>query len=219
MKVEITPIIQLNTIAHGRFKLFLALLIAGVTCWGFYIPVEYAVAIAFDASALVFLLSTAQLWKSGSPEELRKNAARDDGGRAMLLTVSTVVIGVILVVLVEIIGDKSSRTPSGLAVVIATQVLAWLFANLVWAFHYAHLYYDPAGKGRDQGGLSFPGNAPPNFSDFCYFSLVVGMTFQVSDVEITTSRFRKIAMTHGLVAFFFNLGVLALTVNLIAGAL
>jgi uncharacterized membrane protein len=90
---------------------------------------------------------------------------------------------------------------------------------VVWAFHYAHLFYDPLTSGEDHGGLSFPGGSPPKFSDFCYFSFVIGMTFQVSDVEITSSHFRKIAMIHGMVAFFYNLGLLALTVNLIAGAL
>jgi uncharacterized membrane protein len=208
-----------NRIAHGRFKLFLGLLILGAGGMSLFLPINYAMVLAFDLAALVFLATCAAVWKQGLPQELRLNAARDDGGRAMLLAISTIVIGVILVVLVTIMGGAKSRTPGGLALVIATQLLAWIFANVVWAFHYAHLYYDPDSNGADQGGLTFPGGDPPEFPDFCYFSLVIGMTFQVSDVEITSSHFRKIAMAHGMVAFVYNLGVLALTVNLIAGAL
>jgi uncharacterized membrane protein len=208
-----------DRIAHGRFKLFLALLIVGVVGLSPVAPIKYAIVLAFDGASLVFLASAVNIWRNGTPQELRKNAARDDGGRAMLLAVSTIVIGVILVLLVAIIGGTPSPTFGSLTLIIATQLLAWLFANVVWAFHYAHLFYDPISKGSDQGGLSFPGKRPPEFSDFCYFSFVVGMTFQVSDVEVTSPHFRKIVMAHGIVAFFYNLGVLALTVNLIAGAL
>jgi uncharacterized membrane protein len=210
---------QSDQIAQGRFKLFMALLAAGAIGLGFFVPITYAIVLAFDGAALIFMASAAVAWRHGTPEEMRKNAARDDAGRAMLLAVSTIVIVVILVVLVSIIGGSDSRTFAGLMLVIGTQLLAWLFANLVWAFHYAHLFYDPETKGGDKGGLSFPGDAQPEFSDFCYFSLVVGMTFQVSDVEVIAPHFRKVVMAHGLVAFFYNLGVLALTVNLIAGAL
>jgi uncharacterized membrane protein len=208
-----------DRIAHRRFKLFLSLLVVGAGGLSLFIPINYAIVLAFDLAAMVFLASAAVVWKQGTPEEMRQNAARDDGGRAMLLVTSTIVIGVILVVLVTIVSGTQSRTPSGLTLVIVTQLLAWIFANIVWAFHYAHLFYDPTSSGDDRGGLTFPGGAPPDFSDFCYFSLVIGMTFQVSDVEITSRQLRKIVMAHGMVAFFYNLGVLALTVNLIAGAL
>jgi uncharacterized membrane protein len=210
---------KFDSIAHGRFKLFLALLALGTAGLGIIVPFNYAAVVAFDCAALVFLASAIAVWRRGTPAEMRKNAARDDGGRAMLLAVSTIVIGVVLVALVTIMGGTASRTIGGLALVVVTQLLAWTFANVVWAFHYAHLFYDRTQSGNDQGGLSFPGSASPEFSDFCYFSFVVGMTFQVSDVRITSSSLRKIAMAHGMVAFFYNLGVLALTVNLIAGAL
>ena len=208
-----------NQVSHKRFKIFLAVLVAGVAALAPFAPINYVIALAFDCAAIVFLISTVTVWRRGTSDEMRKNAARDDGGRIMLLIISTIVIGVILAVLVTIIGEKTSGTFAGLPFVIVTQLLAWIFANVVWAFHYAHLYYDRTEKGDDQGGLSFPGGAEPEFSDFCYFSMVIGMTFQVSDVEVTSPRFRKIVMAHGMVAFLYNLGVLALTVNLIAGAL
>jgi uncharacterized membrane protein len=207
-----------NRIAHGRFKLFLIILVAGVVALLLFVPINFAIVLAFDAAALVFLASTVAVWKRGTPSEMRKNAARDDGGRGMLLVISTIVIGVILVALVTMIGGTATRSIAGLMLVVVTQWLAWLFANIVWAFHYAHLFYDPLPGGADHGGLSFPGDAPPEFSDFCYFSLVVGMTFQVSDVQITSPQLRKTVLAHAMVAFSYNLGVLALTVNLIASA-
>jgi uncharacterized membrane protein len=106
--------------------------------------------------------------------------------------------------------------------VIATLVLAWLFVNTIFAHHYAHLYYDPPDPGSgaaERGGLSFPGTDAPDFSDFCYFAFGIGMTCQVADVTIQSRRIRRLATLHGLLAFSFNLGVMAMTINVMAGAL
>jgi uncharacterized membrane protein len=98
---------------------------------------------------------------------------------------------------------------------ILTIVLSWSFVHTIFAFHYAHEYY---GKGRDDmiGGLDFPSDKAPDYSDFLYFSLVIGMTSQVSDVQITSKVIRRMVSMHGVLAFFFNLVVLALTVNVVA---
>jgi uncharacterized membrane protein len=206
-------------IVHGRFKLFLAILVLGGAVFSVFAPPASAIALGFDCASLTFLASSAFVWAHGTPEEMRKTASRDDGGRALLLAMSTIVVAVVLVVLVMIAGGAQNGGIANLLLIVTTQLLAWTFANVVWAFHYAHLYYDVGLKRQDTGGLSFPGDGQPEFSDFCYFSFVLGMTFQVSDVEITAAHFRKVAMIHGMVAFFYNLGVLALTVNLVAGAL
>jgi uncharacterized membrane protein len=207
---------KVDRVAHWRFKLFLALLVLGVLGLGQALPINYAIVLAFDFASLVFLVSTVSVWKKGTPSEMRMKAARDDGGRTLLLAISTILIAVILVVLVTIMGGAASRSMGGLALIVVTQLLAWMFANIVWAFHYAHLFYDAAASGNDHGGLSFPGSAAPEFSDFCYLSLVIGMTFQVSDVQVTSQHLRKIVLAHGMVAFVYNLGVFALTVNMIS---
>jgi len=103
--------------------------------------------------------------------------------------------------------------------VVATLVLAWGFVNAVYAVHYAHIFYDRTSSGADRFGLRFPKTQYPEFSDFIYFSFVIGMTFQVSDVEITLPRLRRIVTVHAILAFFFNLGVVALTINVLAGVL
>jgi uncharacterized membrane protein len=84
-----------------------------------------------------------------------------------------------------------------------------------FALHYAHEFY---GEGRDRelGGLKFPGRKEPDYWDFLYFSLVIAMTSQVSDVAITSRALRGVATMHGVLSFFFNLGILALTVNMLS---
>ena len=204
---------------YPRFALFLAVLLVSTATVSLVIPLQNAIVLGFDLAASVFLLSTAPLWRRGTPSEMRDNAARDDAGRALRLGVSGIVLIVILVALGLMVEGRPKLGPRDLGLVVATLVLSWIFANLVYAFHYAHLYYDQANSNADHGGLRFPDTQYPEFSDFCYFSFVLGMTFQVSDVTITAPRLRKIATIHAILAFFFNLGVLALTVNVLAGVL
>ena len=97
----------------------------------------------------------------------------------------------------------------------ATILLSWAFVHTIFALHYAHEYY---GERRDGiiGGLNFPDDKVPDYWDFLYFSLVIGMTSQVSDVAITSKSIRRLAAVHGVLSFFFNLTVLALTVNMLS---
>jgi uncharacterized membrane protein len=85
--------------------------------------------------------------------------------------------------------------------------------------HYAHDYYStsPVASGKPRKGLAFPGEAMPTYMDFAYFSFTIGMTFQVSDVQVTDADMRKLALTHGIISFFYATGILALTINMVAG--
>ena len=94
-------------------------------------------------------------------------------------------------------------------------LLSWLFLHIVFALHYAHEYYGE--RSDDQiGGLKFPGQQSPDYWDFVYFSFVIAMTSQVSDVAITSKVIRRVATVHGVLSFFFNVSVLALTVNMVS---
>jgi uncharacterized membrane protein len=96
----------------------------------------------------------------------------------------------------------------------------WLFMQAMFAFHYAHRYYQEEKRREPDGaGLEFPGNLPPDYFDFLYFSHVVGMTSQVSDVQVTSREMRQITLAHSLLSFAFNIVILALSINVIAGAL
>lgn len=119
---------------------------------------------------------------------------------------------------------KSNGNISGLAKVthVGLSVLAlatsWLLIHTRYAFHYAHRYYVSGGGKHSKilGGLNFPGGNPPDYFDFAYFSFVIGMTSQVSDVAITSRVMRRISLIHGLLSFAFNMGVLALSINIVA---
>jgi uncharacterized membrane protein len=95
-------------------------------------------------------------------------------------------------------------------------LLSWALIHTIFALHYAHEFYDEIAG----GGLAFPGDdKEPDYWDFVYFSFVIGMTSQVSDVGITSKQIRRTAAAHGVVAFFFNAALLALTINLAASAI
>lgn len=98
---------------------------------------------------------------------------------------------------------------------IVTILLSWAFVHTIFAIHYAHEYY---GERSDKkiGGLKFPDDGDPDYWDFLYFSLVIAMTSQVSDVAITSKAIRRVASMHAVLSFFFNLTTLALTVNIIS---
>ena len=95
-------------------------------------------------------------------------------------------------------------------------LLSWLFVNTIFAIHYAHEFYGDGGGKRS--GLEFPGTQEPDYGDFVYFAFVIGMTCQVSDVQISERGIRRVALVHALVAFFFNVIVIALSVSIVAGS-
>jgi uncharacterized membrane protein len=111
---------------------------------------------------------------------------------------------------------------------IGTVICSWTLLHTIFALHYAHHYYRRNGDDRDDDdrdddepgdGLEFPNTKRPDFLDFTYFSFVIGMTFQVSDVQITSPSIRRLALVHGLLSFLFNTVILALAINLASGLL
>jgi uncharacterized membrane protein len=103
---------------------------------------------------------------------------------------------------------------------VAAIVLSWVLVHTLFTLRYAHFYYIDALKvERDsiEGGLIFPEDKSPDYLDFAYFAFVIGMTCQVSDVQISSKAMRRLATVHGLIAFAFNTAILALFVNIIAG--
>ena len=203
--------------AHWRFNLFLLLVAAGAAAGTPAFGWAKGFILAFDVAALVFLCTAVRLMSGKKTGQMREQAARVDASRLELLAITIVMLGVVLTALVvELLDAHSDPFAAGLA--IATLVLAWAFTTVVYALHYAHLFYSDDG-GKDAGGLKFPGGEDPDYWDFVYFAVVLGSTFQVSDVEIASRAIRRVATVHGLVAFFFNIGVVALTINVVGQAL
>ncbi len=103
-----------------------------------------------------------------------------------------------------------------LALTIVALMSSWLLIQTVFAFHYARRYYDGYGQDlREPEPLAFPGKREPDYLDFAYFSFVIGMTSQVSDVAVASRRLRRLTLVHGFLAFVFNIAVLALSINII----
>jgi uncharacterized membrane protein len=203
---------------HPRFLLFLSVFALVTATAAAVAPVERAVILGFDVAVLVFLVTVWRLWRDDNPDAARARAARDDGGRVLLGVTAALVVVVILLALGRMVKEREALDVSLFGTVVTTLILAWFFANLVYAFHYAHVFYEPK-DGRDAGGISFPEGSEPIFADFVYFAFVIGMTCQTADLDISSRRIRRIVTIHGVSAFFFNLGVLAMTVNVLSGVL
>jgi uncharacterized membrane protein len=178
--------------------------------------------VAWDIGVLVFLLSSAQLFIAESPEQMPAAAEAQQEGE---WTIFWVTLAVIIVSFVAVSSEFSSikGAPVGkqgwvVALVALTLLLSWLVTHVTFAFRYAHEFYarDEGGPEVD-GGLSFPSENEPDYWDFLYFALVLGMTFQVSDVQITSRKLRRVATLHGLLSFLFNTVIVAFTVNIAAG--
>lgn len=107
-----------------------------------------------------------------------------------------------------------------LALSIAALIASWLFIQTIFAFRYAHRYYQEEKlKEPDGPGLEFPGGLDPDYFDFLYYAHVVGMTSQVSDVQVTSREMRRLTLIHSVLSFGFNMLVLALSINVVAGSL
>lgn len=212
-------------ILPARFLLFLGLFALGTAGLAFEgLRWGQAVLGGFDLGALVFIASLWTLCRDSTHAQMRLHARQNDANRFAVLVISTMIMLVIVTALFVDLpharGDSGYIKGAALILILASLVVAWLFSNLIYALHYAHIYYG----GAKEGGLRFP--APddadpahcPNFWDFFYFSLTIGMAFATSDVEITSPRLRRVATVHGALAFFYNLVVLAFTINVTAGS-
>ncbi len=202
-------------VRHPHYVLFIGVLALCLVPMNAAFGTAAGILISFDIAALAFLISAALSMRAASPEKIRSLAARNDGNHSWLTATTVLLLGVVLTsVTLEINATGGAIFTKILPLL--TLALAWAFTNIVFTFHYAHLFYRSEG-GSDAGGLKMPTKALPTYLEFCYFSFVVGMTFQVSDIQITSRDIRGVCLIHSLIAFFFNVGVLALSVNIVAG--
>ena len=176
---------------------------------------EAGLLLGFDFAALVFFLKTIPAFND-SPDRLRELADKNDANRVILLFLSFLMTGVILAAMVSMLSQTGKLGGLQKGMIAGTLVVVWTFANLVYTLHYAHLYYSRDDGGNDAAGLEFPGTKEPVFTDFLYFSFTLGVAVQTSDVDITSCHIRKVVTAHCVAGFFFNLGVLALTINILA---
>ena len=205
-----------NKIAPWRFLLFIAALIIGcIVGILLYDDNWLGILMGFDVAAAIFLLTCLSLLAIKDPLVIERRAAENDGNRTMLLFITGIVMLILLIAIgAETVGH--SPQPQTKILIIGTLVLAWLFSNMVYALHYAHVAYIQPDSGC--AGLEFPDTPLPLYWDFVYFAFTLGMTFQTSDVTIDSQRIRRIVSLHCLAAFFFNIGVLAFTINVLGSS-
>jgi uncharacterized membrane protein len=167
-------------------------------------------------AALYLVLAFVMMFRCGFAHIRRNAALQDDGRFLMLLVTAFGAFASIAAIVFELGADH--RSTSALALATGTIALSWAAVHTTFALHYAHDYY----RGAEPGGLQFPSgdrHEDADYWDFVYFSFVIGMTAQVSDVGITDKTIRRTATAHGVISFVFNTALLALMVNIAASAL
>lgn len=200
-------------IAAPRFLAFLAVLVIAAPIATHVLHNAYVGVMAgFDVAAIVFLASSVSLLGTREAAVIRQHAIANDATKTLLLVITGVVMAVLLIAIAaETVGHPPQ--PFTRILIIGTLALAWLFSNTIYALHYAHLAYVHPNQGC--AGIDFPETPEPVYWDFVYFAFTIGMTFQTSDVVISSQRIRKVVTAHCFAAFVFNIGVLAFTINVL----
>jgi uncharacterized membrane protein len=171
--------------------------------------------VGFDVAAAIFLLCCVSILGICDPDMIEVQAERNDANRTELLAFTGIVMAALLIAIGAATAEVRPE-PWTKLIIIATLVLAWLFSNMVYALHYAHMAYMRPGAGAS--GLDFPNTKQPVYWDFVYFAFTIGMTFQTSDVEISCDSIRRVVTVHSFAAFVFNIGVLAFTINVLGSS-
>jgi uncharacterized membrane protein len=177
----------------------------------------------WDAGMISFLATTWVLMMQAKSKTMRRNAQSQDEGRLVILSIVTTAacasIFAIAFILKETKGKDVSILIPHLLLAVVTIIGSWLLVHTIFAMHYAHEYYQDHQTQSDckAGGLDFPEDIEPDYWDFLYFSFVIGMTSQVSDIQITSRSMRRLSLLHSILSFFFNTAIVAMSINIIAG--
>lgn len=188
------------------------------------VPVANRLLVTWNAASLTYLiLSWLPIMHADADLTRRRARTYDQNAHTIFLLVTTAGCASI-VAIGFVMGDVKSLAfwPKALhlGLSIAALVLSWMLIHTVFAFHYARCYYAPASPhDGPAAGLRFPGVDEPDYFDFAYYSFVVGMTSQVSDVCVTTAHMRRTTLAHSILSFVFNIAVLAMSINVLSGVI
>jgi uncharacterized membrane protein len=212
----------------ARHRLVLGL-VAGVLVFLIsrgYLRFASAEIAGWNAFAVVILtLDWLTIWTTPL-RKIRELAQQQDLSRFLIFLFVVVTACAALFAVGFLVSVKKSQTGTHFGIhvmlTLSTVIFSWMLVHTVYGLRYAHAFYgdsDEPGVNPHAGGLIFPGNRPPDYFDFAYFSFVVGMTCQVSDVQITSRRMRRITLFHSVLSFGFNTMILALLINIVSGLL
>jgi uncharacterized membrane protein len=205
------------------YKLLMCLCVATVS-FLFLLPVRMEGAtrtmVSWDIFCLCEIAIGLAIFTSVCPKQLRVLASREDASRPVVFSIVLVaIIGSLGGVLLLLKNQEGWLLSKGLEtfIYITGVIFSWVLLHMMYTHRYAHLYYGdhPTRKNEIAKGLEIPGDEPPDYIDFAYFSFVIGMTFQVSDMEISSRRIRRLVLVHALLSFLFNTVIVALTINVV----
>ena len=199
---------------HGRYHRFCGLIRVE------HLP--FRIILTWNAFALTgILLAWSRIILADAKTAISSAKLQDTGRSIIFATVLLGACGSLFAVAYLLTTAKNvpgTRVVQHVALAAITVICSWFLIHTIFAMHYAHAYYRRVDEGGNRGdGLNFPDCDEPDFLDFAYFSFVIGMTFQVSDVSITSSGIRRLSLVHALMSFLFNTIILALAINLASG--
>ena len=217
------PVLLSSLEAHQRLLFSLGVALAAFFAQPAWLHVQTRLVIAWDIGTICFLVLAWAIISTASPAQTNQRATKQDQSGAAILTLVLIADTVSL----GAVGLNTHGVPkvdmvAHLILSIVAIICSWLLVHTMFTLHYAHRYYragllNVSADPDEAGGLDFPGEEPPDYLDFAYFSFVIGMTSQVSDVQITSPSMRRLALIHGILSFAFNTVILALSVNILAG--
>jgi uncharacterized membrane protein len=197
-----------------RHRWFYFALGCGALAWvlSSSLPFHARLAVTGDSFYLIYLILVGVVLLRAPVQEFRAWTEQEDEGLFLVMLITVVAIIFSLFSIFTLLNAGHERHAIFLLLSLASAPLGWLVLHTVAALHYARMYYGGA-EGRDPKGLCFPGTQEPGVWEFLYYSFVVGMTAQVSDVQVLSTPMRRLTVLHGLISFMFNTVLIALAVN------
>ncbi|MHA4806505.1 DUF1345 domain-containing protein [Flavitalea flava] len=176
--------------------------------------------IGWDAFSLTMVVISMGIFFTMCPRQIRVLASHEDPSRVVVSVVVVIAILCSLAGVLLLLGKKSAwELSKGMEtfIYIAGVTFSWILLHTIFTYRYAHLYYGEHSvhKNENAGGLEIPNEKWPDYLDFAYFSFVIGMTFQVSDITISSRHIRRLVLLHGMLSFLFNTVIVALTINVV----
>ena len=189
-----------------------------------YFSIPIIVTFSWDIFALVTLILGWISISNTEVNEIRLKAKSQDSSLTTIFTLVITASCISLLAVGYVLGSEKGNLSGSLSfpifIAVVSVVFSWLLIHTLYSLRYAHIYYGDkniTNKNEIEGGLEFPNEKNPDYLDFAYFSFVIGMTCQVSDVQVISKRMRRLVLLHGILSFTFNTAILALFINIIAG--
>ncbi len=213
-------LLRLHPLQRISISVIMALLAFAVSR-SYHLNTILTINLMWDVFAIGFITISWIVFFTLPVADIKRQANKEDGSKAFVLgSILVAAVASMATVLLLIISKDESQELVTLSIVLAVTGMlgSWAMVHTIFTFHYAHMYYfDGKDDTPDDEALNFPGTTRPDYLDFAYFSFVIGMTFQVSDVEINSASVRRTSLAHALLSFALNTFVVALTINIIAG--